>query len=359
MTSKVSNNEFDVHKVFVGIDVHLTNWKATIILEQTPFKTFSLDPNAEVLKQYLEKNFPNCEYYSAYEAGFCGFSTHRKLEENGIKNIVVNPADIPTTDKERKQKEDKRDSRKIANALKLGQLQPIYIPKIEMEELRSLVRFRKTLVKEVSRNKARIKHFLYQNGVGIPAILSSGSKHWSTNFTNWLKTLKFHTESGDLVLNDTLEIVAYLRAKLLSVTKKIRDVAFSSTEYNQPIKNLMSIPGIGFIAAVTLTTELFDINRFKNLDHLCSFIGLVPTTNSSGEKDRTGNITKRSNQALRELLIESAWIAIRNDPSLAIAFSILRKRMEPNKAIIRIAKKLLNSIKFVLKNNKKYEINKA
>jgi transposase len=359
MTSKVSIKASETQKLFVGIDVHLNSWKATIMLDQTPFKTFSMDPSAEVLKQYLEKNFPNMEYYSAYEAGFCGFSIHRKLEEKGIKNIVVNPADIPTTDKERKQKEDKRDSKKIANALRLGQLQAIYVPKIEIEELRSLVRFRKTLVKDISRNKARIKQYLHSKGVEIPEELLVASSHWSSNFTKWLREVKFHTESGSLVLNGILDIVNDLRVKLLAITKNIRQIISKDDYYNRTIKNLMSIPGIGFITAATLLTELFDINRFKNVDHLCSFVGLVPSTNSSGEKEKVGGMTHRGNQPIKEMLIESSWIIIKNDPSMAIAYNDLRKRMKPNEAIIRIAKKLLGRIRHVLKTNTTYEINKA
>ncbi len=359
MTNKVSQLDYTGHKIYVGIDAHLTNWKATIMLEETPFKTFSLDPSADALKQYLEKNFPNCEYYSAYEAGFCGFSAHRQLEQNGIKNIVVNPADIPTTDKEKKQKEDKRDSRKIANALKHGQLQAIYVPEIEMEDLRTLVRYRRTLVKEVSRNKARIKMFLHRNGVKIPSILSGASRHWSANFTNWLKEVKLFTEYGNVTLLKTLDLVVYIRSMILSLNKEIKEIISRNKEYEQTINNVMSIPGIGFIGAITLLTELCDINRFKNLDHLCSFIGLVPSTNSSGEKERTGGITHRSNKPLREILIECAWVTVRNDSSMAIAFSNLRRRMEPTQAIIKITKKLINRIRYVMKNNTKYEYTRA
>ena len=345
MESKVSNLDYGGHKIFIGLDVHLTNWKATIMLEETPFKTFSLDPSAVLLRSYLEKHFPGGEYFSAYEAGFTGFSTHRSLEQNGINNIVVNPADIPTTDKERKQKEDKRDSRKIANSLRNGQLQAIYIP-----------RYRKTLVKEISRNKARVKSFLYRNGISIPLELSGASKHWSHNFTNWLKTVKLTTDYGHIVLMKTLEIVVHLRTTLLSITKDIKRIIKSDAQYTKAIADLRSIPGIGFIVAVTLLTEIEEICRFKDLDHLCSFIGLVPSTNSTGDKDRTRGITPRSNKPLREVLIESAWVAIRNDSSMALAYSSLCKRMEPNKAIIRIAKKLLNRVRYVLKNNTTYEI---
>ncbi len=77
---------------------------------------------------YLSKNFPGGTYYVAYQAGFSGFWAQRKLTEKGMKTIVVHPADIPTTDKERDQKNDQRDSRKIASSLRSGELRGIYIP---------------------------------------------------------------------------------------------------------------------------------------------------------------------------------------------------------------------------------------
>jgi transposase len=356
MENKVKDLNYSGHKIFVGIDVHLTNWKVSVMLKETPFKTLSIDPNAKALKHFLEKHFPEGEYYSAYEAGFSGFSTHRDLEQNGINNIVVNPADIPTTDKERKQKEDKRDSRKIANTLMKGDLKPIYIPGLEMEALRSLVRYRKTLVREISRNKVRVKAFLYRNGIEIPIELLGASKHWSSNFTKWLQTVRLETDFGHLVLTRSIDTVDHLRKMLLITTKDIKSVIKRSKVHSEVIKNLTSIPGIGYIAAVTLLTEIENIDRFKNLNHLCSFIGLVPSTNSSGDNDRNRGITHRSNKPLREVLVECAWIAIRNDSSLTLVYSSLRKRMEANEAIIRIAKKLLNRIKFVLRNNTTYEI---
>jgi len=113
MQIKSNTINFNGQNVYVGIDVHLKSWKVTIMLEDLVHKTFSQDPNSEILYKYLKKNFPGANYYSAYEAGFCGFGTHRELIQFGISNKVVSPADVPTTDKDRKQKEDKRDSRKI------------------------------------------------------------------------------------------------------------------------------------------------------------------------------------------------------------------------------------------------------
>jgi len=355
MESKIKKLNFNGQKIFIGLDVHLTSWKVTIMLEDTPFKTFSQNPDAKTLKDYLDKNFPGGEYFSAYEAGFCGFSVHRKLVALGINNIVVNPADIPTTDKERKQKEDQRDSRKIALSLKNGQLVPIYVPSRSLEEFRGLVRYRKSIVKEISRNKTRIKAFLHYNGIDIPPELYGASQHWSSNFTKWLETISLTTDFGHIVLQKTIETINHLRKTLLSVSKDLKRIVNQNEKYSSVVRNLISIPGIGFIVALTLLTELEDIYRFKSLDRLCSFIGLVPTTNSTSDQDRVGNITRRSNKPLRGVLIESAWVAIRNDSSMSLAYSNLCKRMKPTKAIIRITKKLLNRIRFVMVNNKDYE----
>ena len=105
---------------------------------------------------------------------------------------------------------------------------------------------------------------------------------------------------------------------------------------------------------MTLLTELYDINRFKNLDTLCSFVGLVPDTHSSGDREHTGSITARQNKSLRAILIEASWIAVRKDPALLMAFNNLTGRMKKNRAVVHIARKLLNRIRFVLKNKKPY-----
>ena len=344
---------FKGQNIYIGIDTHLRSWRVTILTERLLHKTFCQDPVEEILVNYLHKSFPGANYYSAYEASFCGYSIHRKLERYGIKNIVVNPADVPTTDKEKKQKEDKRDSSKIARSLRSGDLNAIYVPSIESEELRSLIRYRKTLVKDISRGKNRIKSNLYFHGIKIPDSHLQASKYWSNTFTQWLKGVEMSTPYGTFVLQDLLDNNLLLRKKLLSVTREIREIA-KSEKCKKYYDLLVGIPGIGLITAMTIISELENIQRFKSLDKLCSYIGLVPTTSSSGEREKTGNVTPRANRTLRSVIIESAWVAARTDPALSFAFNELCKRMKANKAIIRIAKKLLNRIRFVLKNEKEY-----
>jgi len=358
MNQKNKKISFKGQNIYVGIDVHLKSWKATIMLEHSLYKTFSMNPSSTELVQYLSKHFPEGKYYSAYEAGFCGYSVHRQLIGLGIENIIVNPADIPTTDKERKQKEDKRDSRKIAKSLRNGDLQGIYIPDLAIMELRALVRHRKTIVKEISRHKNRIKSFLYYNGIKIPREIDTASKYWSGKFTEWLHTIEFATGLAKKVLNQTLKVTEFLRATLLDINKEFRTLSRSGI-YAQKLDYLLSIPGIGLITAITILSEIDNFNRFKNLDRFCSYVGLVPTTNSSGEKELAGRITPRSNKPIRSVIIESAWVASRIDPALSLKYNELCVRMKSNEAIIRIAKKLLSRIRSVMINEVHYEYSVA
>src|SRR5512135_709001 len=105
---------------------------------------------------------------------------------------------------------------------------------------------------------------------------------------------------------------------------------------------------------MTLLTELHEINRFKNLDKLCSYVGLIPDTDSSGETERDTGITKRRNAHLRGILIESSWIAVRKDPALMMSFNTLCRKMPKTNAIVRIARKLLARIRYVLRNQEIY-----
>ena len=66
------------------------------------------------------------------------------------------------------------------------------------------------------------------------------------------------------------------------------------SKYKDPYLKLIEIPGIGTIGSATIMTEVIDINRFSSYEKFHSFIGLIPSTNSSAETERVMGITKRS-----------------------------------------------------------------
>ena len=354
MQTQSSELNFEGQNLFVGIDVHLKSWTVTILSEKLSHKTFTQPPSPETLHNYLVRNFPGGTYHSVYEAGFSGFWTHYKLKEMGINNIVINAADVPTSQKEHLLKDDPTDSRKLARSLRSGDLKAIYVPILSTMEDRSLVRLRSSLVKDMTKYKGRIKSFLYLYGISYPEVFKTSGTHWSKRFMKWLSEgITLEHESGRLSLKILVKEAEQQRALLLEITKNIRLLS-QSENYTNNMKLLQSIPGIGFITAITFLTEIEKIERFMDSDHFAGFVGLIPNRHSSGGKENTGAMTFRGQNNLRIPLIESSWIAARFDPALTMCYHAYVKRMEPNKAIIKIARKLLNRMYFVLKHKKEY-----
>lgn len=345
--------DFSNRDIYVGIDNHQKNWRVNILVGEINHKTFTLNPEPKILLNYLRKNFPKGNYYSAYEAGYSGFWAHELLEELGIKSMVVNPADVPTMDKERRTKNDKVDCRKIARSLRNGELKGIYIPSREVQEDRTLLRLHIQLTKEQTRIKNQIKAILGFYGIEIPE--EKVKSHWSREFVRWLETIKFATESGKLALSIQIERLLSLRTRISELVKQIRLLS-KTDRYKKEIELLTSISGVGLLTAMHFIVEIVEINRFKSLDELASYIGLSPGEHSTGEKTSIGKMTKRGKGHLRYLLIEASWVAVRKDPALMMAYTEYKKRMIAQKAIIKVARKLLNRIRFVLRNKQQYVI---
>jgi len=351
---QINELEFKGQNIYVGIDVHLKSWSVTVLSEHSVLKKFSQDSDAKALHKYLTSNYPGANYHSVYEAGFCGFWIHRRLVEYGINNIVVNPADVPTMSKEKLRKTDSVDSSKLARELRSGTLSGIYVPDDATLEMRSLIRLRSSIVKDTTREKNRIKSLLRFHGIDIPAEFTKHSTgNWSKRFLKWLGEVKHTTEYGKKTLDLHIDQLVRLRGMLLQETRTIRKIS-RSVPFSETIRLLTSVPGIGITTAITLLVEIDDIGRFGSSDHLASFIGLIPMCHSSGEKDGSGDITIRKHAALRCHVIEAAWVAIRKDPAMTMVYEGYRKRMNVQKAIVKIARKLVNRIFFVLKRKQEY-----
>lgn len=352
MQAQKNELNFNGQEIYVGIDVHKKDWKVTIRSKELTHKTFTQPPNVSALVSHLRKNFPGATYYSAYEAGFSGFWAHRELIAAGVNNIVVHAADVPTTQKEHAFKTDKRDCRKIARSLLNRELEGLHVPLVKTQEDRSLVRLRLTFRKDLTRQKNRIKQMLNFYGKQLPERFTSSS-HWSKLFIQWLREVKFETGSAEQAFNLLIDQVEYLRLGMLEITKKLRKLE-GEPAYCFNMKLMRQIPGVGSLTALAFLTQIENIDRFPNTDCFAGYLGLVPNCHSTGDKENTGEMTYRGNKWLRELLMESAWIAARKDPALHLAYINYCKRMQPNKAIIRIARKLLNRIYYVLKYEREY-----
>ena len=352
MKDKSNLLNFSDIPIYIGLDVHKKDWSVTLHSDEFELKTFTQPPKPDVLAKYLCQHYPGGSYKAIYEAGFSGFWTQRELTKLGIDCIVIHPADVPTSDKEKRQKTDKMDSRKLSKACKNGEVHGIYIPSEEHQEERNLLRVRQKIVRDKTRVKNRIKFYLMYQGIDITYI---EGKNWTKRWINYLKEIKLITPSGTFALMTYIEELENLQKQADKIDLEVKELS-KTDRYSENVELLCSVPSIGITTAMILLTEIGDISRFKTFDDLCSFIGLVPNTHSTGEKDHVGHMTKRGNQFIKSILVECAWIAVKKDPALLQCYKELTVRMNGNKAIIRITRRLLSRIRHVLLKKEKYQI---
>jgi len=188
-------------------------------------------------------------------------------------------------------------------------------------------------------------------GVAIPEEKEMG--HWTRRFIQWIEGIRMERASGDMALRIHLEELSHLRQIIAKLNRAI--LALSRTEEHRGwVRLLRTIPGISTLTAMIVLMELGEITRFRSIDQLSSYVGLIPDTQGSGDKEHVEGVTQRRHSHLRWLLIEASWTAVRKDPALMEAFDQYCKRMKKSKAIIKIARKLLNRVRYVLKNQAEY-----
>ena len=150
------NSNFNGQTIFVGMDIHKSSWNLGIHLNDMFVKNVHQKPNPHIMAAYLKQHYPGAHYKAVYEAGKFGFWIQRQLTALGIECLVVNPADIPKSQKDTLQKTDPRDARNLSMRLESGVLHSIFIPGEQQEADRLFFRHRKRIWKDLCRCKNRI-----------------------------------------------------------------------------------------------------------------------------------------------------------------------------------------------------------
>jgi transposase len=282
-------------KLYVGIDVHKKQWSVSIFTQAAHHRTFCQPPSPDALKSYIDKNFPGATVTCAYEATKLGYWICRKLKTFGYECLVVNAADIPTSDRESTSKTDPIDSRKIAKALRANLLTSIHVPDLITEGDRQLFRYRKRLQADQTRVKNRIKDKFLFTGIAIPDEFDN--PNWSKRFLQWLRKVHMPDPSTRLTLDRLLEQYDFLHKHFLKVSIEVRKLQ-REARYRKQAKLLRTIPGIGPLTTVELLCEIEDIQRFPSFKKFNGFIGFRPYSHSSGDHDWKGSMTYRPHKAL-------------------------------------------------------------
>lgn len=332
----------------IGIDVHKPRCVVAIKGESSPevLRRTSFANDIEGITGFLE--FLDREDCLPAKVACESTSTYWELlydtlKEAGIEVLVAHPHHTKMIT-QTKYKDDKIDAERLAEMSRLGIVPASYIPTKKERDLRKLTRSRQGLKSSIATYKNRIEAIIATYPHKRPAgDLYSGSGR------TWLGMVPFR-EADRLAINANLDIIDTITRQADLLGKIIAKKAINDTD----VQRIMTIPGLGHILAVTIKAEIVDIGRFATPEKLVSYAGLAPSRHDSGERTRTGGITKRGSAWLRTAMVEGAFVAVRHDPRLKAVYERIAERRGPMKARVAVARRMLVSVHRMLTEQAEY-----
>lgn len=342
------------YDVFAGLDVDKTSIAATFTNHQQNVKSLRFPYKTDHLIHYVQKHFPGEKVVFAYEAGPTGFGLYDQLTAAGYRCLVVPSSMIPTAPGDRI-KTNRLDSEKLATGLRGGILRSIHIPSMPYRYLRHLIQIRDTYVRQMVAFKCRIKALLLLEGIPFPE--APPTSQWSQRVMAQLSTLTC-PDPVRFKLDQLSKSLLIAKEQTLQTQREIRRFCRNDAELSRSISYLTSIPGIGWIVAGHLLARIGDWRQLSNVRQMAAFLGLVPSEHSTGDQIHRGTITRSGDARLRNKLVQTAWVAIRQDPQLLLFYQKIYQRhpkhQAARKAIVAVARKLTTRIYTVLKEQRLY-----
>ena len=287
-----------VERTSVGLDVHARSVRAFAIDGVTgEVHAQRLVPDPAVVVGWI-RQLPG-PAVATYEAGPTGFGLHRELVAAGIECPVAAPSKLirPSGDRV---KTDAKDAELLARLLRLGEITPVAVPTVEQESARDLVRAREDVRGDLMRARHRLSKLLLRHGY-----VYYGGKAWSLAHDAWLRRIRLEMPGTRAAFEADYEHVQLTLARRDRLDAAITALAADS-EYTDLTRRLCCLRGISTLTGFALAVEIGDWHRLTGAT-IGSYLGLVPTEHSSGDKRTQGGITKTGNSHARRLLIEAAW----------------------------------------------------
>ena len=284
---------------YIGIDYHMNTISVAVIIkgQNDFFDTIHMKNNDKTILKYFKKLSKKFEIQACYEASCNGYSFQRKMNNWGFHCDVIAPSLIPKKPGD-KRKNDYRDARNLTQLYANGQLTVVHPPTEEQESIRNLIRCRLNLKKDEKNVKLQINSFCLSQGLIWP------QSKWTVKHRAWLSKIEFPDAYSQQVLSEYLGHLQYLSSRIANLDKIIEEISCSKV-YASSVKKLRAFKGIDTLSAMILIAEITDFRRFPNPRALMAFLGLIPSEESSADKQKGGGITKTGNSRCRTQLIES------------------------------------------------------
>lgn len=301
--------EFEqIIRVGCGIDVHKDLIVATIRKNNTEVETREFNSFTSSLTCLRDWCKSAGVSHIAMESTGVYWKPVFNVLEGDFEVILVNARHVKNVPGH---KTDKKDSAWLSKLLLSGLLKGSFIPKVEIRDLRDLVRYRKKITESISKEKNRIIKILEDANIKLSSVLSNVDGAVGSRIVDSLiagndkveDLIQFYhgkmkasksdfalalegklREHHSFMLKLIKQSIEGKEQLLMTVDEQIDQLA---KEYEVQIENLQSIPGVGRQSAIGIISEIgVDMSVFPNEHHLASWSGMSPGNNESGGKKK-------------------------------------------------------------------------
>jgi transposase len=218
------------------------------------------------------------------------------------------------------------------------------VPSAEERDLRQLLLHRHKLVQMRTRIKNQLQHVAMNQG------LQKKRQLWSERGQQWLKQLPLPPWT-DRRRGDLLVLLEGLEPAIAELSRAVE----AQAQQDARVRLLMTHPGVGPVTGLAFVLVIGEVARFPRSRELTSYLGLIPSEDSSGQRRRLGGISKQGNTLLRTLLVEAGQSAARWDPELRRAYQRLcRSKQHTGIGKVMVARKLAVRLYWMLKTQQPY-----
>jgi transposase len=316
--------------VLIGVDYHPSFQTIAFLIEET----------GECGEQDLNHSDGQAEkfYRDLKQRGICvrvgmeatGYSRwfERLLAELDIELWIGDPAEIKTK-RVKKRKTDREDARLLLRLLREDNFPQIWVPSPENRDLRQLLWHRHRLVQMRTRIMNQLQALAMNEGY------------------RWKK--KLFSEQGRAQLEklslapwasrrrqELLELLDRMNPTIEELTAAVEQEARKRPD----VLRLMTHPGVGPLTALAYVLIIGTPSRFQRGKQISNYVGIIPSEESSGGKQRLGHISKQGNSLLRFLLVEAAQAAARSNPEWRRRYIHLAVRRHKSIAKVAMGRRL-------------------
>lgn len=287
------------YRTSIGLDVHARTIAAAAFVPETGEvieRGFGYDP-ASVAAWAAGLPQPA---RAVYESGPTGFDLKRSLDALGLPCCVgaVSKMLKPAGDRV---KTDGRDASFLARMLAVGNVVEVFCPTPAQEAARDLARARADAREDLMAARNRLSKMLLRKGLVYP-----GKTAWTQAHREWLRSVGLPLPPERLVMSEYLQQIVACEQRRDRLDAAIAELA-AAPEWAPVVARVSAVRGIGAVTAFSIAAEVGDFSRFPSAPAFMSYLGLVPSEDSSGERVSRGPITRTGNGHVRTLLVEAAW----------------------------------------------------